>query len=221
MKVYPINLIGLQNHLTLVIGGGKVAARKVTGLLEAGAQVKVISPAVEPEIADLVRQGRLLWDARPYHPGDLAGAFVVISATDDPEVNQAVWQEAQLMGCLINVCDDPERSNFIAPAVVRRGELVVTVSTGGASPALARHLRETLETCYGPEYAEFVTLLGDLRPELLRLFPPGQARQQAAMHLVSSDVLEVLRAQGYAAAHSRARQFLQALVAGPAADSAE
>ncbi|HSO27316.1 MAG TPA: bifunctional precorrin-2 dehydrogenase/sirohydrochlorin ferrochelatase, partial [Anaerolineales bacterium] len=101
MKTYPINLIDLVNRRVVVIGGGNVAERKIGGLIEAGAHVHVISPQVSPEIEAWVKAGRLTWQARPYQSGDLAGAFIVFSATDDGAVNQAAWQEAQSTGCLI------------------------------------------------------------------------------------------------------------------------
>lgn len=209
VKTYPICLVGLENRRTVVIGGGKVAARKAQSLLEAGASVTAISPEFCPEFRSLGGpQARLEMTSRPYAPGDLAGAFLVIAATDDPPVNRAVWNEALQRGCLVNVVDDPEHSNFIVPAVVQRGEIKIAITTGGGSPALARRLRERLEGLIGPEYADLARLLAELRPELQRRFAAGEPRLQAALRLVDSDLLEVLKSGGMQAARDRALQIL-------------
>lgn len=200
MKTYTICLIGLEQRRAIVVGGGVIAARKVVGLLEAGAPVTVISPAVVSELTSLAEQGYITLLDRPYQAGDLAGAFLVFAATDDPAVNQAIWDEGSRLGCLVNSVDDPEHSNFIMPAVVRRGEMSIAISTGGASPALARRLREWLETLIGPEYGELVNLLAELRPELLNQFAPGEPRLEAALRLVDSELLEVIKRDGREAA---------------------
>jgi precorrin-2 dehydrogenase/sirohydrochlorin ferrochelatase len=146
---------------------------------------------------------------RPYRQGDLDGAFLVIAATDDPQVNRAVWEEALTRGCLVNVVDDPAHCNFILPAVVRRGDLSIAVSTAGASPALARRLRQSLEEQYGPEYAELVALLGKLRPRLLADFETGEERLQAALGLIDADLLQTIRQEGRLAAEARALGLLR------------
>ncbi|MCX7671514.1 MAG: bifunctional precorrin-2 dehydrogenase/sirohydrochlorin ferrochelatase [Anaerolineae bacterium] len=209
MKHYPINLIGLAARRVVVIGGGTVAARKVAGLRAAGAMVTIISPTLSPELEQLAEAGEVQVARRAYRPGDLEGAFLAIAATDDRAVNQAVWEEAERRGCLINVVDDPDHSNFIVPAVVRRGEITLAISTGGASPALARQLRERLEAAIGPEYGVLATLLAELRPELFKRFPPGAARLAAVQRLINSDVLEIIRQDGIDAARARLRHLLE------------
>jgi len=209
LNTYPISLIGLGARRAVVIGGGAVAARKVAGLLAAGAQITVISPEATSELRALAAAGRIAISARAYQPGDLAGEFLVIAATDDGAVNQAVWAEATERGCLVNVADDPAHCNFILPAVIRRGEVTVAVSTGGASPALARRLKEQLEAFIGPEYGALAELLAELRPELLARFAPGRPRLAAALRLVDSDVLDVIRRAGRAAARERALALLE------------
>ncbi len=209
MKSYPVCLIDLSRRRTVVIGGGRVALRKVQGLLAAEASITLVSPEVIPELESVSRAGLLAWVPRAYQPGDLSGAFLVIAATDDPQVNQAIWEEAMQVGCLINVVDDPARSNFIVPALVRRGELLLAVSTGGASPALARRIRERLEGEFGAEYGDLVALLGELRPVLLAAFPAGQARLEAALRLLDSDIMAVLARAGYAQAKSYALNILE------------
>jgi precorrin-2 dehydrogenase/sirohydrochlorin ferrochelatase len=185
-----------------------VAARKVEGLLAADAQVKIISPVCSPELQVMSDMGAVTFVQRPYRNGDLEGAFLAIAATDDPTVNQAVWAEAVERGCLVNVVDDPQHSSFILPAVVQRGEMSIAISTGGGSPALARRLRERIEGFIGQEYGILTELLAELRPELIAGFPAGQARLQAALRIVDSDILHVIQSQGKAAAITYAREQL-------------
>ncbi|MGD8406564.1 MAG: bifunctional precorrin-2 dehydrogenase/sirohydrochlorin ferrochelatase [Anaerolineales bacterium] len=208
MKTYTICLIGLQTRQAVVIGGGHVAARKVEGLLEAGAQVKVISPEIIPELQKLIASGDVSYLQRAYQNGDLEGAYLTIAATDDLSVNHAVWVEATNRGCLINVVDDPEHSTFILPAIVKRGEMSVAVSTGGGSPALARRLRERLEDMIGTEYGTLTEILAELRPEIKTKFSPGKARLQAALRVVDSNILHIIQNQGRDAALSYAREQL-------------
>jgi len=200
MKTYPICLIGLQERQAVVVGGGSIAARKAGSLLEAGAQITVISPAVVPELRSLAEKGLIRLLERAYQAGDLAGAFLAFAATDDPEVNRAVWEEGNRIGCLVNAVDDPAHSNFIMPAVVRRGEMAIAISTGGASPALARRLREWLDTLISPEYGQLVELLAELRPDLLARFGAGEERLAVALRLVDSDLLDIIRQEGREAA---------------------
>lgn len=185
-----------------------MAARKVEGLLAAGAQVMVISPILNPELQALANSGIITLIQRSYQDGDLDGAFLAIAATDDATVNHAVWAEAIKTGCLVNVVDDPEHSTFILPAIVQRGEMSVAVSTGGGSPALARHLRERLEGLIGPEYGTLTELMAELRPELIAGFPPGKDRLQAALRIVDSNILHVIQNEGRDAALTYARQQL-------------
>jgi precorrin-2 dehydrogenase/sirohydrochlorin ferrochelatase len=208
MKTYPIYLIGMEREQAIVIGGGDVAARKVKDLLEAGAHVTVISPSLTPALQGLTDARRIAFINRPYQEGDLSGAFLVIAATNDSNVNQMVWQEAKRCGCLVNVVDDPAHCSFIAPAVLRRGEVAITVSTGGASPALARRLRERLEALIGPEYGDLATLLAELRPKLQSRYTVEKDRQEAAFRLVDSDLLGIIKNKGIDEARLRARALL-------------
>ena len=208
MKYYTICLLSLPLRQTIVVGGGNVAARKIDGLLAAGAHINVISPAITPELRSLVDSNSINYHPRPYQDGDLDGAFLVIAATNNSTVNQAVWSEAERCGCLINVVDDPLHSNFILPAVVQRDELSIAISTGGSSPALARRLRERMENLIGPEYGQLAGLLADLRPELLANFPAGEARVQAALRVVDSDILNIIQSQGRDAALTYGREKL-------------
>ncbi|CAA9482334.1 MAG: Precorrin-2 oxidase @ Sirohydrochlorin ferrochelatase activity of CysG [uncultured Rubrobacteraceae bacterium] len=143
----------------VVVGGGGVAARKARGLLESGARVVVISPEVRPEILDMDVEVH----DRPYAPGDLAGAYLAFAATDSREVNAAVTREAREAGVPINVADRPAEGNFALPSVLRRGGMQVAVSTGGASPTLARRVRDGLEASFAPEWAGIVERYGAAR----------------------------------------------------------
>jgi len=147
-----------------VVGGGKVAARKAASLLECGARVKVVAPEVSPEVERLA--GAVL-ERRRYEERDLEGMFLAIAATDDPEVNRRVSEDARRLGVPVNVVDSLEASDFIVPSVVRRGDLVIAISTSGHSPALARRLREDLEARYGEEYARLLALVSRVRRRLI------------------------------------------------------
>ena len=208
MKGYPIVLIGLQGGRSLVIGGGRVALRKVQGLLDGGASVDVISPQIHPELEAMEKAGQITLHRRQYQTGDIDGARIVIAATDDPEINQAIWHEANQHGCLINVVDDPERSNFIAPAVVRRGDLALSISTGGASPALAAMLRRQLEQQFDDSYEILIEVLSELRAVIQSRRSEYGQRLEAMKELLKSDLHSVIRQEGRQAGLAYGRQIL-------------
>ncbi|WP_025949071.1 precorrin-2 dehydrogenase/sirohydrochlorin ferrochelatase family protein [Geobacillus thermocatenulatus] len=173
---YPI-VLHLRGRRAVVVGGGKVAARKVYGLLEAEADVVVIAPEAVPDIEALAAKGEIVWRKKTFAEDDLAGAFLVIAATNDRNVNEAVAQAAT-PGQLVNVVDDPERCDFHVPAVVRRGSLTIAVSTEGASPAVARRIRRELEEQYGEEYGPYLQFLRKARDIILREMADDAARKQ-------------------------------------------
>ncbi len=208
MKTYSISLIGLEQRLAIVVGGGYVAARKTLDLLNAGACVKVIAPAFVPALCALAAAEAIEALDRAYQPGDLAGAFLVIAATNSSAVNHSVWDEARQRDCLINVVDDPAHSNFIVPAHIQRGEITVAITTGGASPALARRLREKIEQVIGPEYGDLAAVLAQTRSTLLAHYAPGEARLAAALRLIDSDLLDVIRRDGCEAGKHHALDLL-------------
>ena len=164
---YPI-FLGLSGKRCVVGGGGQVALRKVRALLEHEAEVKVISPDLCPELAQMGEKKIILVVQRVYDQGDLEGAFVAIAATDDGKINCKVADEARQRGVLVNVVDDPEHSDFIVPSYLRRGVLTIAVSTDGRSPALARKIRTRLEKDFGAEYASLALMIGEARQELRR-----------------------------------------------------
>lgn len=202
MNYYPV-FLNLQGRRCVVIGGGLIAEGKVRGLLEAEALVTVISPALTSGLKTLAGEGRLAHVERVYQPGDLASAFLAISATDDRAVNELVWQEAQARNIPVNAVDDPPRCTFIAPAIVRRGDLVIAISTSGKAPALAVRLREQLERAIGDEYARFLDLAGTLREPLAARYPDFEQRRALWYELVDSDMLDLLQRGDETAAHRR------------------
>lgn len=162
---YPV-FLDVRGKKCVVIGGGSVALRKVNGLLENGARVDVISPEFCPEMASLAANQEIRAFQRNYQHGDLEGAFLAIAATDSPDTNSRVAQEARERRVPVNVVDDAGISDFIAPATVRRGGVTIAISTAGLSPALARKIRTRLEEEFGEEYAELARLIDAVRMEM-------------------------------------------------------
>jgi siroheme synthase-like protein len=162
---YPI-FLNIQGKRCVVIGGGKVALRKVKMLLDCGANVSVISPKPHPDIAKLSKERAIHLIQRDYEAQDLKGAVIAIVCTDVKEVNRKVADEAKKAGILVNVADDPGPSDFIIPAFFRRGNLTLAVSTSRKSPALARKIRTKLEKTFGEEYASLLSLIGEVRSTL-------------------------------------------------------
>lgn len=165
MSYYPI-MIDLAKWSILVVGGGEVAERKVKTLLDCGGRVSVLSPVLSQGLATLANYGKIDWWKGSYAKGDLEGFSLVIATTDSREVNNLVAREARQRGILVNVVDDISSSNFIVPSSLRRGELVVSVSTSGASPALAHALRERLEGQLGPEWGVLTRIISEVRHEV-------------------------------------------------------
>lgn len=161
LAVYPAALL-LEGRPVLVVGGGRVAARKVGALLAAGAAVTVVAPEVEPSIT----AGPSRVERRRYRRGEVAGYRLAVTATGDPEVDLLVFEDGERAGVFVNAADDPDSCSFLAPAVLRRGPVTVSVSTGGASPALASWLRRRLEKEVGPEYADLASTLESVRDEV-------------------------------------------------------
>jgi precorrin-2 dehydrogenase/sirohydrochlorin ferrochelatase len=192
MPYYPVCL-DLRGRPCVVVGGGKVAERKVNGLLACNAQVKIISPDLTEELMQLHTDGKLEWLDRPYRRGDLAQAFLVIAATDDEQAQQMVQEEAEEQNKLLNVADVPQRCNFILPATVRRGDLTIAVATGGKGPALAKKLRQELEKRVGPEYTVLVNILGALRPQILASGLSQPENELLFHHLLHDEMAEWIK----------------------------
>jgi len=189
---YPIYL-NLRNKRVVVIGGGDVAERKVESLLHTGAEVSVISPDVTARLAELAENQAIQIQRLAYRAGDCAGAALVFTATDDAEVGAAVFREATDSGALVNTADQPALCDFIMPAVVRRGDISIAVSTGGTSPGLAAQLRNRIAGIIGPEYAQLAELLAQVRPEIRRRIPDVDRRKALHYRILNSDIIERLK----------------------------
>ena len=166
MRYFPINL-DIRDRPVVVVGGGAVAARKCAALLDAGARVTVIAPELDVCLAELRAAGKIRHLARQFARGDLTGSLLAFAATDSAAVNRSVADEGRERGIPANIADAPELGAFTLPALVRRGDLLIAVSTGGNSPALARRIRAELEGRFGPEYETALILLGNVREKLL------------------------------------------------------
>jgi len=189
---YLVNLV-IEQQPALVVGGGTIAARKIHDLLEARADVTVISPVVCPEIQALAATARIHLRQRPYAAGDLRGASLVIAATDDEDLNAAISREAQSLRVPVNVVDRPALCTFTLPAVVRRGDLTIAVSTAGQCPALASVMREELTERYGDEYADVVRVLGDVRRRLMAEGWSGSRIRESVDRLYRGGIAELIR----------------------------
>ena len=189
---YPV-FLDLRGRRAVVIGGGAVAEQKVHGLVGAGAHVTVVSTDVTPALGALARRNAIEHKRRPYRRGDLKGAWLAIAATDDRGTNGAVWAEAEQLGVPLNAVDDLEHCSFIAPAVHRKGDITVAVSTAGKSPALAVRLRQRIARLVGRAEARLCELLGELRPGLAERVPDTPARTALWYRIVDSDVIDFVR----------------------------
>ena len=169
------------------VGAGTVAEAKIESLLATAASVHVVAPKATPRVREWAREGRIEWEAREYGLGDLLGVFLVIAATGSVALHDEIYAEARRRGVLCNAVDEPERCDFYFPAVVRRGELQIAISTGGLSPALAQRLRKELEQQFGPEWEQWVAKLGQTREELLSIPMPPEQRKRLLHQYASLD----------------------------------
>ena len=166
-ELFPL-FLKLAGRQCLVVGGGAVAEAKIQSLVRCGASVRVVAPEATPGIRQAAGSGQIVWDARPFLPSDLEGVFLVVGATNSPELHEEIFRLCQGAGILCNMVDEPDRCDFYYPAVVRRGPLQVAISTAGHSPLLAQRLRQELEEQIAPEYGPWVEQIGRQRRELFR-----------------------------------------------------
>jgi uroporphyrin-III C-methyltransferase / precorrin-2 dehydrogenase / sirohydrochlorin ferrochelatase len=177
MSLFPM-FLKLEGRRCLVVGAGAIARPKIESLLRSGAEVTVVAPDAQPEIAQWAREGKLVWFEREFAPTDLAGAFLVVAATSRKEVNHAVAEAAREQGVLCNSVDDPPDCDFYYPSVVERGDLQIAISTGGASPALSMQLREELGAMLPEDLGSWLDALGEQRLRVLAALPPGEDRKE-------------------------------------------
>jgi precorrin-2 dehydrogenase/sirohydrochlorin ferrochelatase len=192
MNYYPA-FLNLKGKKAVVVGGGKVAERKVLTLIRAGAVVTVISPLLTKRLQKEKEACHMRYLPRTYRKGDLKDSFMVIAATDSPEVNTRVAEDAP---GLLNVVDVPSECNFIAPSVVMRGPLVLAISTGGTSPAFAKAVRKEIEKSYGKVFSDYLGFVKTLRSRAMQEIADKSAREKFLKSLASGDILDTLRTKG-------------------------
>jgi precorrin-2 dehydrogenase/sirohydrochlorin ferrochelatase len=189
MTLFPM-FLKLEGRSCLVVGAGIIGEPKIESLLTASASVRVIAPHVTQAVAKWAEVGAIKWEAREFQISDLDGVFLAIAATSSREVNGIVFREARRRNILCNVVDDPEYCDFYYPAVVRRGDLQLAISTNGHSPALAQRIRRELETQFGVEYGEWLEELGNIRQELFASDMDAEARRRLLHQLASREAFE-------------------------------
>lgn len=192
-----------------MVGGGKVAERKVHSLLKVGARVTVNSPKLLPSLHDLAIQKKIDIVLSEFEEGALDQCFLVIGATDDESLNRRIADEAERRGMLYNIVDVPDRCNFYVPSLVERGDLSIAISTNGKSPALAKRLRQRLEEEFGEEYAEFLRLMGGLRERVLQSTLTLEERGRFFESVVDSDILDLFRQGKAEEAERKAEDMLR------------
>jgi precorrin-2 dehydrogenase/sirohydrochlorin ferrochelatase len=182
--------VKLEGQSCLVVGAGQIAEQKIRALLASGANVRVVAPHASESIRALAAAGQLTWNERTFQEADLDGHVLVVAATGDRAVNEAVFRGASSRHVLCNAVDEPEHCHFYYPAVVRRGDLQIAISTAGHSPALAQRLRAELEALIGPEYEELLRWLGKVRGMLFRRCMDSRLRTKALHRIASREVSE-------------------------------
>ena len=192
MEYYPVNL-DIKKRKCLVVGGGRVGTRKVLTLLDCGARVTVVSPDAREKLIELANRGAITLEKRQYRETDLDGMFLVVGTTDDEELNRQISIAAEKHNMLCNIADRPKVCNFILPSIVSRGDLTISISTSGKSPALAKKLRIELEEQFGNEYAELLRLMGAIREKLLKQKHEPEAHKHLFEQLISRNLVDMIR----------------------------
>lgn len=208
-KLYPIN-INIQGRRCLMVGGGGVALRKIKGLLEAGAGVHVVSP----KILDEIKRLPVKVFERAFRESDVDSAALVIAATDDADVNARVAAAAQLLNVPVNVADQPGLCSFFMPAVVRRGPLVISVSTSGASPAMAKIIRKQLEEEYSDIYGDFIEIVGSFRERIIASVPDQRKRAELFEEIAADRMLSMMLVNGEQALKGTIEKMIESYAGG-------
>ena len=193
-SLFPL-FLKLEGRQCLVVGAGKVGESKIAGLLDTGARIRVVALDASPGVRDWARAGRIELDLRVFSPDDLNGAFLAVVATSSRSLNERVYHEAQRRGVLCNVVDVPDLCDFFYPAVVRRGDLQIAVSTAGQSPSLAQQIRQQLEKQFGPGYSEWVAELGETRKLILASDLDKERKLDLLHSLASREAFEAALAE--------------------------
>lgn len=208
LDVYPVYLRRLDEKKTVIIGGNYEAEGKVRDFLDRDAWLTVISPTLTAELQKWADENKFEWIAREYEYGDLEGAFVAIVADYQGDVNERAYQEAEERNILINVMDDIPHANFAFGSIVKQGPLTISISTGGAAPALAVRLRQRFEQEFGKEYGEFLEFMQSLRKPMARHHKHFQLRRKLWYELIDSDILNLFRENRILDAHKRAKDIV-------------
>src|SRR6478736_574861 len=196
MTLFPM-FMKLEGRSCLVVGAGAIGEPKISSLLASGASVRVVAFQAPAAVAQWWETGAITWEARAFNASDLDGVFLVIGKTNSRDVNATIFREAGQRNILCNVVDDPEYCDFYYPAVVRRGELQLAISTNGQSPALAQRIRRELEVQFGPEYGEWLEQLGRIRQQLFASNMNPEERRRLLHELASREGFEEARAAGF------------------------
>ena len=207
MAYYPAYL-DLSGKNVLLVGGGRVAGRKLAALLEAGALVRLVSPELHSSTAGLCGRNEVEHMARGFIPADLDGAWLCVCSTDDEDLNRKVAAEAEKRRIFVNVVDVPPLCSFIVPASLKRGELHLAISTGGASPAVAAALRRSLEKQFGPEWADYLKVMRAARKEVLGRGAPSESNKPVFESLAAAGLLELIAQGGWSEVDRALRQVL-------------
>lgn len=191
MRYYPV-FMDIKDKHCLVVGGGKVGARKTATLLKCGALVTVVSQVLSSAF-DKLSHASLTLKPKPYEPDDVSGMFFVFAATDNAKLNQSVKEDAARLNILCNIADSPDQSDFILPSIVQRGDLILGISTSGKSPAAAKRIRQELDLNFGEEWGPFLTFMGKLREKLLASGHAPDAHKKIFHTLMDKGVLELIK----------------------------
>jgi precorrin-2 dehydrogenase / sirohydrochlorin ferrochelatase len=208
MSYYPV-FLNLSGKKAVVVGGGMVARRKIETLLEYGAIVHVISKDLTVDLQDRLNNGDIRLISSEFNERYIEDAFLVIVATNDKVLNRRVSEAAKMRNILVNAVDQPEECSFIVPSVIRRGDLLIAISTSGKSPAMARKIRETLADQFGKEYEYFLNIMGRVRTQLLSKDISEDERGRIFHDLVDSDLLELIRKQDIIGVASEMERILK------------
>lgn len=204
---YPAYL-DIKGKKCLVAGGGEVAERKVGLLIRCGAKVSVVSPDLTSELKKLSSKGEIIYIKGEFKEDYLSDVFLVIVATDKKEINEKIYKETQKRNILVNIVDSPELCNFIVPSIVERGDLIISISTCGKSPALSKKIREELEERYGIEYAEFLNILGNLRKRISLQVTDKDKREYIYKRFVHSDIIDSIRSGDNKSVEQRVEEIM-------------
>lgn len=203
-KFYPIHL-NVTGKKCVIIGGGKVAYRKACSLKKSGADVVVVSPEV---CSEMVNEEGLVLIKEVYEECFLDGALLVIAATDNEAINKKVTLDAEKRNIIVNVVDYPERCSFIVPSTINRGDLCISISTGGASPAVAKRIREELEAVFGKEYEEYLDLLTKMRTLAMSTVEDSVKRREILQRLAEKDIFDAVKDEGVKSAEAKMRDII-------------